>query len=240
MTTALRGSSKYHNRSAHQVVVWDLLVRTGHWLLVIFFFVAYFTEDDLLKIHSWAGYGVSAYIVVRVLWGFVGPRYARFADFAYGPRTAALYLRDLIFFKAKRYLGHSPAGGLMVLLLLLSLAATTVSGMALLAVEENAGPFVPWLGYKTDFLETRVAFDLIATPVAADGDENRGGEDGRRNEKKSEFLEEVHEFFSNLTLLLVIMHIAGVALASIVHKENLARAMVTGRKRSEEPSRRSE
>ena len=235
MAAEPESSTNYRGDSAHQVVVWDLLVRTGHWLLVLFFFVAYFTEDDLLTIHSWAGYGVGFYIIVRVVWGFIGPRHARFADFAYGPRRAALYMKDLMLFQAKRYLGHSPAGGFMVFLLLFSLTATTVTGMALLAVEENAGPFAPLLGHEAGLEKTMLALGSLAAPARAseDEDENHEGEDENNDEEKGEVLEEIHEFFSNLTLLLVIMHIAGVALASIVHRENLARTMVTGRKRSQ-------
>ena len=223
----------YRGDSGHQVVVWDPLVRIGHGLLVLFFFVAYFTEDDLLTIHSWAGYGVGIYIIVRVIWGFIGPRHARFADFAYGPRKAALYMKDLMLFQARRYLGHSPAGGLMVFLLLFSLTATTVTGVALLAVEENAGPLAPWLGYEAGLEKSILALGPLAAPALASEDENHENEYENNDEEKGEALEEIHEFFSNLILLLVIMHIAGVALASIVYKENLARAMVTGRKRSQ-------
>jgi cytochrome b len=227
--------ANYRGQDLHQVVVWDPLVRICHWLLVFFFFVAYFTEDDLLTIHSWAGYGVGIYIIVRVIWGFIGPRHARFADFAYGPRKAALYMKDLMMFQARRYLGHSPAGGLMVFLLLFALTATTVTGIALLAVEENAGPLAPWLGHEAGLEKSMLAHGPLAAPALAseDEDENHENEYENNDEEKGEALEEIHEFFSNLTLLLVIMHIVGVALASIVHKENLVRAMVTGRKRSQ-------
>ena len=227
--------SNYREEGMHQLVVWDPIVRIGHWLLVLFFFVAYFTEDDLLTIHSWAGYGVGIYIIVRVIWGFIGPRHARFADFAYGPRKAALYMKDLMLFQARRYLGHSPAGGFMVFLLLFSLTAATVTGIALLAVEENAGPLAPWLGQEAGIEKSMLTLGPLAAPALAseDEDENNENEDENNDEERGEILEEIHEFFSNLTLLLVIMHIAGVALASIVHKENLARAMVTGRKRSQ-------
>jgi hypothetical protein len=57
------------NETAPLVRVWDPLVRVGHWILVIAFFVAYFTEDDLLGVHVWAGYVVCIVLVVRILWG---------------------------------------------------------------------------------------------------------------------------------------------------------------------------
>ena len=70
------------------------------------FTIAYFTEDDLLSVHVWAGYVVGALVVARVLWGFVAPGHARFSDFLYDPATTFRYVRDLILLRGRRYLGH--------------------------------------------------------------------------------------------------------------------------------------
>jgi len=205
------------------VPVWDPIVRVGHWLLAVLFFAAFFTEDDLLTVHVWAGYGVGAYLIVRVIWGLIGTRHAQFADFAYGPAAAARYLFDLVRFRAKRHIGHSPAAAAMVYALLVSLTATTISGVALLAVEENAGPLAPWLGEREAVQQ--YAAGVFATQArASEGEDERDGD-------AEELLEEVHELFSDFSLALIILHIAGVALASAVHRENLVRAMITGRKR---------
>lgn len=231
-----RSTEKFVNSqdiAATRIFVWDLLVRIGHWLLVLLFFVAYLTEDDLLTLHSWAGYGVGVYVVIRFIWGFVGPKHARFADFAYGPVAAAHYLWDLMRFQAARHIGHSPAGGLMVFALLISLTGTTVSGIALLAVEENAGPLAPWLASGVAFQNTMQAPSWFAVQARElkDRDERDEDHDKKRSEKDDDALEDIHEFCSNLTLLLIVMHVTGVVLASVAHKENLVRAMVTGRKR---------
>lgn len=205
---------------ARETKVWDILVRAGHWLLVILFFLAYFTGEDALALHVWAGYGVGIYLLVRIIWGFVGSRHARFADFAYGIMAAGRYLREMFLFRARRYLGHSPAGAMMVFALLIGLTASTVSGIALLAAEENAGPLASWLGSTTS----------LEAPTYTVPDERNEGELGEGREGESA-LEEIHELSVNLTLFLVILHVIGVALASVVHRENLVRAMVTGRKR---------
>jgi cytochrome b len=99
----------------------------------------------------------------------------------------------------------------MVIALLLGIATTVGTGLALYAVEENAGPLAGWMSVQDG---------------TADGAGEAGGEGNRE-----EFWEELHEFSANFTLVLVVLHVAGVLLSSYLHRENLVRAMVTGRKR---------
>ena len=122
------------------VRVWDIFVRVSHWTVAVGFFIAYFTEDEVLSLHVWAGYAVGVFVVMRILWGFVGPRHARFTDFLYGPHKVFSYLRDLAAFRAERHLGHSPAGGAMAIALWIGLLAIVWSGLELYAVEEGGGP----------------------------------------------------------------------------------------------------
>ena len=193
------------------VRVWDVFVRVSHWTLVAAFAVAYFTEGEPRVLHTYAGYVVAAYVLARVVWGFVGTPNARFTNFVTTPGAALRYLLALLRGRAPRYLGHSPAGGLMVLLLLASLAATTATGLMLYAVHDGAGPLAAFVD---------------APPARAP--------DGERAEsQREEFWEELHEVLANLTLTLVILHIGGVALASWAHRENLPRSLVTGDKRAE-------
>lgn len=175
--------------------VWDLPLRIFHWLLVIAFFVAYFTEDELLKVHVWAGYLVGGLLIFRLVWGFVGGQYARFSNFLCSPLQSITYIKDLINSQARRYIGHNPAGAAMIVLLLLSLLMTVVTGLAVYGADQGAGP------------------------LAFIGD------------RHEDFFEEIHELFANFTLVLVIVHIIGVIVESVIHRENLARAMFHGNKR---------
>ena len=173
--------------ATHLVTVWDPLVRISHWSIAVLFGIAMVTEEDWQRLHNWAGYALLALIGVRIVWGFVGSRHARFSDFVRPPSAAVAYLRGLIGGTAPRTLGHNPAGGLMALALWAMLVATGVTG---------------W---------------LVTLQVSA----------GR------EWLRELHELLANGTLVLVILHVLGVAASSYRHGENLVMAMLTGRKRAD-------
>ncbi|MGE5155787.1 MAG: cytochrome b/b6 domain-containing protein [Bdellovibrio bacteriovorus] len=181
--------------------VWDPLVRLFHWSLAAAVLTAFLTEDEVLGLHTAAGYTVLGLIGFRVLWGLIGPSHARWSDFVRGPRATLTYLKDAIRGRAARHLGHNPAGAAMVVALLLGLTATALSGMAVLGASELSGPLAPYL--------------QGISPQAAHR------------------LEDFHEVVANLTLLLVPLHLLGVALASWQHRENLVRAMIDGLKRRE-------
>ncbi len=197
--TALRANPELE--TPKQIRVWDPLVRLFHWSLVAAFATAFIVEDDLLGVHVWAGYLVLALISVRLVWGLIGTRHARFSDFVRGPGAVLEYLRDVMRLRAPRYLGHNPAGGAMILLILIGLAATGISGLALYGAEEFAGP---------------LAETMRGLPPSW-----------------GDVLEETHEVFANLTLGLILIHVAGVLVSSLLHRENLIGAMISGNKRQE-------
>ena len=122
-----------------QIKVWDPLVRFFHWTLVAAFATAYFTGGELEQVHVFAGYLILALILVRVLWGFVGSPHARFRNFVRPPGTVLAYLRDEIRQRAARHVGHNPAGGAMVVALLVMLTLSCVLGMTLYGAQGH-GP----------------------------------------------------------------------------------------------------
>lgn len=171
------------------IKVWDSFVRLFHWSLATSFAVAWLTAGEWRDLHEWAGYSAAALIALRVVWGITGPRYARFAQFLRSPVEVLRYLAAMLRSREPRHLGHNPAGGFMILALLLTMAATAATG----------------------WMFTLDAFWGV------------------------QWVEEAHELLANLLLALVLLHVAGVLFASVHHRENLVRAMVTGRKRSPAP-----
>lgn len=167
------------------VKVWDPFVRVFHWSLTALFLLAYATGDEAEQVHIVAGYTIAALLAMRMLWGFVGPHHARFRDFVRSPRAVLTYLRDVVLLRAPRYLGHNPAGGVMVVALIVLLIVTCITGYMM----------------TTDAYLASKAF------------------------------EEVHEVFANITVGLIVVHVLGVLIASFEHRENLVKAMITGRKR---------
>ena len=181
------------------IKVWDILVRIFHWSLALSFFIAYVAEDFFFSLHVYASYLIILLLFVRIIWGLIGTRYARFSDFIYPLKTIKAFLKDSFLFKAQRYIGHNPAGGVMVILLMLSLVITITTGMAVYGAEDQSGPMASWFSQTSKFW--------------------------------ADVFEELHEFFANVTLLLVFIHIAGVIFESLLHKENLVKSMITGFKK---------
>ena len=170
------------------VRVWDPLVRVFHWSLVASFALAWFTSGARGELHQWAGYAAASLVLMRLLWGFIGTPYARFSQFVQGPKAVTKYLRAIITGNEVRHVGHNPAGGIMILALLLAISITALTG---------------WL----------------ATTDSYYGDER---------------VQILHSLCADGVLFLVLVHVGGVALASLHHRENLVKAMFTGRKRKAE------
>ncbi len=225
------------------VKVWDPIVRIGHWVLVIAFFTAYFTEEEFLTQHVWAGYVVGVVVVVRFFWGLGGTgKHARFRDFIYSPAAIFGYLKGLVQGKPQHYLGHNPAGGAMVIVLLLSLFGTVFTGLNLYAVEENAGPLAKFYTAQSATISviSQAKADEANGREEAEDEElvqkstvNTGMPTHHVNEQDEEFWEELHEFFANFTLFLVVLHVFGVIISSKIDRENLVKAMITGKKELE-------
>ena len=190
-----------------QIKVWDIGIRIFHWSLVLFYTIAYISEDIEL-IHVYAGYVVLGLILFRVLWGLIGTKYARFNNFIYGKKVALAYFKSLFTKNPRHYIGHNPIAGWMILALLITIFLVCWTGLLLYA-DADKGPLA------------EVNVELISEVYADD--------DG---EKSESIWEEIHEGVANLTLLLVCIHVAGALLSSMIHGENLIRSMITGYKKS--------
>ena len=187
------------------IYVWDPFVRFFHWSIVLLFAISYLTGDEVMSVHPWSGYLIGILLVLRIVWGFVGPRRARFSDFLYKPAAIFGYLTALLRRKSTRHLGHSPAGGAMVIALLAGLTVSVASGLVQYAMEDGAGPL-----------------SSVIVQVPEDEDNAVLGT-----------VNEIHEIAANLTLALVIVHFCAVLFAGYVHRENLIRAMFSGYKRAD-------
>ncbi|MDO8262935.1 MAG: cytochrome b/b6 domain-containing protein [Gallionella sp.] len=170
-----------------RILVWDVPTRVFHWLQVISFVGAYLTSESERNrdIHVAFGYILLGLIVFRLLWGFLGTRYARFSSFLFKPGEIIAYMLSLFKGKPGHYLGHNPAGSVSVWLLLALGLFLCVTGV--MALQDDAG-------------------DAAV---------------------------EMHGIATNIMLAVILLHIIGVLVSSVLHHENLVRSMITGFKSAE-------
>lgn len=112
--------------------VWDAPVRVFHWLVTLLVLAQWASgEWNLWSMdwHFYVGYAMLGLILWRVLWGFFGSENARFAHFLVGPKRVLSYLPTLGVRAPDAHAGHNPLGGWAVIVLLLALAAQTITGL---------------------------------------------------------------------------------------------------------------
>lgn len=171
------------------VLVWDLPTRIFHWALSIGFLAAAIISlglgDDspLFPYHAIIGLTIASMVALRVLWGLVGTRYARFRSFAFGPREVTRYMKSAIAGGGKRYIGHNPGSAIAIFAILSLVLAMAVTGVMI----------------------------------------------GQGNEA----IKETHETLAWITVGFVILHVLGVALHSVRHRENITASMIHGKKQAE-------
>ena len=167
-----------------KILVWDWPVRIGHWLMVGGFCLAWLTaESETFRlVHVVSGAIVLGVATFRLPWGFIGSRYARFAEFVRGPTAIKDYFASILKLEPAHHVGHNPAGSWAIVILLGLGILTSLAG---------------WAIY---------------------------------NDIGGHLLEELHEGLATAMLLVVFIHLAGVFSGSLLHGENLVRAMLTGLK----------
>ena len=132
--------------------VWDPFVRIFHWTLLALFAANALVTDPESKVHEYLGYAIAALLFLRMLWGLVGSRNARFSAFMPSPQGLIAQLSDIATGRRRIHLGHTPLGALMLFNLLLTLAAIALTGFPMTTtafwgvgwVEETHEVLVGW------------------------------------------------------------------------------------------------
>jgi cytochrome b len=152
------------------VLVWDIFIRVFHWLIVTLVAAAYATwRLNWMVWHGWVGDAVLALLLFRLSWGFFGGETARFSRFLTSPRTVLQHLKDSLRREPDHQVGHNPAGGWMVLLLLALLLVETLTGLYVANDMANEGPLTEmapaWLANAIASSHAIVWYALLAAIV---------------------------------------------------------------------------
>lgn len=135
------------------VPVWDLPLRLFHWTLLAAVAVAGITGFLLplnwLNLHLIAGTAIAVLLLLRLVWGFTGTAYSRFASFAFAPSAIVAYVRELLDGRPKHYTGHNPLGSVMIFALLATLASLVATGVITLGGAEKQGPLKAMFSYAS-------------------------------------------------------------------------------------------
>lgn len=173
----------------NRVLIWDWPTRVFHWLLAGGLLAAFLIgknadgKGGVFGYHAIIGISIGLLLLLRLLWGFIGTKHARFGSFIFGPRAVVGYFKGIIAGQSTRHIGHNPGSSWAIYLMLLLVFVIVASGLA-----------------------------------AANGFKGVG---------------EVHELSVNVLVFVSIVHVLGVILHTIRHRENITVSMITGTKQAD-------
>ena len=151
-------------------LIWDLPIRIVHWLLTVLIFGSWYTvtvTGDMER-HMLIGQTILCLLVFRVVWGFVGTRYAKFSSFVFGPRTIVAYARSILSRSGGGYAGHNPLGFLAVFAMLLLIGIQVTTGLFATDGDFYEGPLNHLVSGRTGSQITDIHylnFDVLAIMI---------------------------------------------------------------------------
>lgn len=179
-----------------KIKIWDGATRLFHWALVLNIFAAWYTIDNnMIEWHEISGHCLIALLLFRLCWGFIGSSTARFKHFITNPISACDYLNKSLRLQAHHKVGHNPAGGWMIVVMMLVIGFQLISGL----LSNND------LGFSG------ALSDSVTKEI-------------------SDLLTQLHALNFNVLVAIIWLHVVAVFFYVLVKKDNLIKAMFTGKK----------
>ncbi len=128
----------------YKTYVWSFLGRLSHWLLVVSFFTTYFTSfyEELLTLHVSLGIFVFGMLLKKIVWGLIGPRYARWSDYKFSLSELKFYFVEKVENRYREiHPGHNPASSWFAFLIIWIGIICCLTGFVLYGIQEGNGIF---------------------------------------------------------------------------------------------------
>lgn len=192
---------------------WDPIVKLTHWGVVAAVIGNALVTEEGSGWHIWIGYGLAALLALRLLWGLVGPREARFTAFPPSLARASHHLGEIRRGEVTQHASHNPLGALMVYAIWGTLLVVIGTGVAM----SGPPPADPWAERGEHGEQAAVA----------EAEEREEGDEGEEEGP----LGELHEIAVNLLYVLIALHLMGVVFETRRSGPQIARSMLPGGKR---------
>jgi cytochrome b len=193
--------------------LWDPVVRLTHWGIASAVLLnALVTEGGSLG-HVALGWIGMALLILRLIWGILGPSEARFSAFPPNPAAALRHLAALAAGTPREHPSHNPAGALMAYGFWATLVAVILTGLVM-----TGGATPMQVARDKAAVASGDWSALIVKDSASDADDT----------SLRHTAEEIHEMAANLLLLLAVLHVAGVIVESRRLRRNLLAPMLLG------------